>query len=397
MKIANICAEDKYQKVKKYYFDRDAQVQELQNTIANQRLSASRTSLDDSEYMARFNRLDGLISQLAFSIRKSWTSVPEWLQPAINKDAISTGKQEMTAVGRAFISWWLYSEVFERIFHPDLEINLSLALKGILTNLRRFAPPCNSEVEEQNLSSKLVSWRMTTIEGIQDQLRAPASQQHRADLLQHLNAQLIGDISAYLTDPAPQDLAGGVYMIVELAANIISHLPLESREVTIEYYPPMCPILENVMKIEQGIPQLSSPILGNGSDDNDNDSTKETAASTETTKEDDQAPPQPPHKEDIAPKGRRGMLANLMGAASGKQPAAGQTASQQPNTGVQTAAGKAGPPGTMAAAGVAGKSNGRDASGQGSKEERVRLSVGLGVGIRNRSVLVKAPVYTTIV
>jgi hypothetical protein len=372
-------------------------VHELQNTLANQRLSASRTSLDDSEYTARFSRLDGLISQLAFSIRKSWTSIPEWLHRAINKDAMSTGKQEMTAVGRAFISWWLYSEVFERIFHPDLEINLSLALKGILTNLRRFAPPCNSEAEEQNLASKLVSWRMTTVEGIQDQLRSPNSQQHRAELLQHLNAKLVGDISTYLTDPAPPDLAGGVYMIVELAANIISHLPLESREVMIEYYPPMCPVLPDLMKLEQGIPQLTAPIVGNASDD-DGDSAKDTlGGASDASKEDEQAPPPPPHKEDVAPKGRRGMLANLMGAASGKPaPPSGPQSSQQPPTGPQSGAGKPGSAGSAIAPGGVGKSNGRETPGQQSgKEERVRLSVGLGVGIRGRSVLVRAPVYTT--
>jgi hypothetical protein len=313
---------------------------------------------------------------------------------------MSTGKQEMTAVGRAFISWWLYSEVFERIFHPDLDITLSLQLKSILTNLRRFAPPCNSEAEEQNLASKLVSWRMTTVEGIQDQLRSPQSQENRAQLLQHLNAQLIGDISAYLTDPAPPDLAGGVYMIVELAANIISHLPLESREVMIEYYPPLCPVLPDVMKIEQGIPQLTNPILGIASDDNDNDSTKDTlGGASDASKEDEQAPPPPPHKEDIAPKGRRGMLANLMGGASSKQPpSGGPPPAQQPSAGPQSGTGKPGSAGSAIApgGGGAGKLNGRDTPGpQSGKEERVRLSVGLGVGIRNRSVLVKAPVYTT--
>ena len=37
----------------------------LQNSLAHQRLSQSRTSLDDSEYSTRFNRLDGLVAQLA--------------------------------------------------------------------------------------------------------------------------------------------------------------------------------------------------------------------------------------------------------------------------------------------------------------------------------------------
>ncbi|KAL8871395.1 MAG: hypothetical protein Q9174_002762, partial [Haloplaca sp. 1 TL-2023] len=40
--------QDKYRKVKKYYFDKEAQVQTLQNTLAHQRLAQSRTSLDDN-------------------------------------------------------------------------------------------------------------------------------------------------------------------------------------------------------------------------------------------------------------------------------------------------------------------------------------------------------------
>ncbi|KAF2673566.1 hypothetical protein BT63DRAFT_410556 [Microthyrium microscopicum] len=371
---------EKYQKVKKYYFEKESQVHQLQNTLANQRLSASKTSLDDSEYSARFSRLDGLISQLSFSIRKSWTSIPEWLHRAVNKDAITTGKQEMTAVGRAFISCWLYREVFERIFHPDLDPELSFQLKTILTNLRHFAPPCNSGEEEEALASKLASWRMSTLEGLADALRAPAAQQHRQDLLQHLNGKLIADISDFLIDPAPPDLAGGVYMIVELAANICAHLHGESREVAIEYYPPLCPISPEIMKLEQGIPQLISPIAGGatgpGAIDDDNDSAKDAPGP------DDLEQPMPPPKDE--PKGRRGMLANLMGTNTAKPP--GQPPIQQTQK-----------PGS---AGSAGKQNGAAAGGRetpSNREERVRLAVGLGVVIRNRSVLVRAPVYTTLV
>jgi hypothetical protein len=60
----------KYKKVKGLYFEKQAQVEQLQNTLANQRLSQSRTSLDDSEYLTRFQRLDGAIKEVAFSIRK---------------------------------------------------------------------------------------------------------------------------------------------------------------------------------------------------------------------------------------------------------------------------------------------------------------------------------------
>ena len=74
--ILNTLPEDKYRKVKKYYFDKDAQVQQLQNTLAHQRLSQSRTSLDDNEYSNRFQRLDGAINNLAFNIRRDWRSIP---------------------------------------------------------------------------------------------------------------------------------------------------------------------------------------------------------------------------------------------------------------------------------------------------------------------------------
>ena len=86
-------------KVKRYFFERDAQVQQLQNTVAHQRMATSRTVLDDDEYATRFNRLDGAIKDLSFNIRKDWRNIPPWLQPVVNEDAHNVGTKEMTAVG----------------------------------------------------------------------------------------------------------------------------------------------------------------------------------------------------------------------------------------------------------------------------------------------------------
>ena len=73
----------KYKNVKRLYFDGktqvdqlNGQVEQLQNAVANQRMSQSRTSLDDNEYTTRFNRLNGAIMNLSFNIRKDWRSVP---------------------------------------------------------------------------------------------------------------------------------------------------------------------------------------------------------------------------------------------------------------------------------------------------------------------------------
>ena len=85
--------------MKRYYFDKESQVTQLQNAVAHQRLSQSRTSLDDGEYVSRMTRLDGLIAQLAFGFRKEWKTIPSWMQASVNKEAVITGKQEMTAVG----------------------------------------------------------------------------------------------------------------------------------------------------------------------------------------------------------------------------------------------------------------------------------------------------------
>lgn len=159
-------------------------MRQLQNTLANQRLSLSRTSLDDSEYVARLTRLDGLIGQLAYGFRKDWKTIPVWLQPHVNKDAIVTGKQEMTAVGRAYISRWLADEVFGKHFHPGLDIGLSTELKTVQTNVRKFNPTHQSMEEEEALTAKVISWRLTTMDGLQQTLAGPKASIRQQHLVQ---------------------------------------------------------------------------------------------------------------------------------------------------------------------------------------------------------------------
>ncbi|KAF2624835.1 hypothetical protein BU25DRAFT_413018 [Macroventuria anomochaeta] len=373
---------EKYQKVKRYFFEQQTQVHQLQNTLANQRLSLSRTSWDDSEYATRFNRLDGLIAQLSFSIRKDWKSIPIWLHPVVNKNAVEIGKQEMTAVGRAFISQWLVENIFEKYFHPDLEPGFSTQLQMIQLNIRKFAPSCHSTEDEDSLAAKVINWRLATLEGLSDLLRAPQAESNRQKLTETLNEKLIASLQMLLNDPAPPDLAGGVPMIVELAVSIAQHLPLESREVHIEYFPPGHGIVSEFMKIESGIPPLTSPIKE--VDEADRVSLKSVASKLDDNasvgdqdiqgQQGSQLP-----KEDK----KRGFFGGLSAskkpttapASLGKRESSlGQGGSQQSLTG---------PPG----------------SSSGQKDEppspRVRLAVGVAVQIRGKSVLIKAPVYST--
>ena len=366
---------EKYQKVKKYYFEKEAQVHSLQNTLAHQRLAASRTSLDDSEYAARFTRLDGLISQLAFSIRKSWKTIPDFLQRGVNKDAILTGKQEMTAVGKAYMSHWLVSNLFDMYFHPSLELGLSRDLKEVWHNVRKYCPPFQSGEEEEALNSKLVNWRMTTVDGLQERLRDPSASQHYTRLVEMLNEKMVGDMSLLLSDPAPPDLAGGVSMIIEFAVAVAQHIPMESRDVAVEYFYPGASIMPDMMKLETGIPALTSPItLSETSPSSTDAADRASLTSTDTRESAD------PRDSTDGPSGAaareekkaRGMFGGLMsGSGSGKM--------QKPPPTSQAQAGKP-------AAAAAGRET-------PSKEEKVRMCVGISVQIRGRSVLTKASVY----
>lgn len=351
--------------MKKYYFEKEDQVKQLQNSLAHQRLSQSRTSLDDSEYTTRFNRLDGLVAQLAFSIRKSWKSIPVWLISSVNKDAVATGKQEMTAAGRAFISCWLVDEVFNKYFHPDLESSLSAQLKQIQTNIRRYAPPAQTSEEEDNLISKVVNWRLATLEGLQEALRSPDCPVNRTKLTDMLKENLISALAVHLNDPPPSDLEGGVHMIIELVVSIAIHLPLESRDVVIEYFMPGYSIMNEQMKLESGIPPLTMSVA----DDAAERASMKSAASdiTDLTESSNAHDP---------PKQKRSMLSAITGQGKDK------SAAQPKRTG----------------AGGSSSSLNRPESSQGFKDEappRVRMAAGIGVQIRGRAVLVKAPVFSS--
>ncbi|ODH49936.1 hypothetical protein GX48_03882 [Paracoccidioides brasiliensis] len=249
----------KYLKVKKYYFEKDAQVQLLQNTVAHQRMSTSRTVLDDSEYTTRFNRLDGAINNLAFNIRKEWRSIPVWLQGVVNEDAAAVGTKEMTAVGRACLSRWLVDEIFDRHFHPGLEPNLSRHLKMIERNVRRGAKVASDEDRENHLA-KLSAWRRTTLDGLGEILQNRAAEDNRLHTTKNLVEKLTACLEMHLRMPPPAGLENSVSMIVELAIGICANIPFESREIAIEYFLPGSPISNVYMKLETPLLPLTTPL-----------------------------------------------------------------------------------------------------------------------------------------
>ncbi|MCJ1476187.1 hypothetical protein MMC13_004852 [Lambiella insularis] len=358
---------DKYRKVKKYYFDKDAQVQQLQNTLAHQRLSQSRTSLDDNEYMTRFNRLDGAINNLAFNIRKDWRVVPPWLAGCVNREATATGKQEMTAVGRACISRWIVEELLDRYFHPALEPNLSCQLKIIEKNLRRFAPPTPTEEEREALLAKISNWRLATVDGLADMLGSPEAGEYRAHLTELLVKMLVQDLMDNLKEPAPLGLEAGVIGIVELAVGIAANVPLESRDVFINYVMPGTLVHDAYMTREGVLPALTNP--GDGiSDTNSIASTDDKEETDRESLKDMSLQQQQAQQHQQQQKKKPGMLSGLMG----KKP-------------VSTAA----TPGSSRS----GASSAAEGAPQPPKEERVRFAAFMSVEVRGKNMLVKAPVF----
>jgi hypothetical protein len=359
----------KYKKVKGLYFDKTAQVEQLQNTLANQRLSQSRTSLDDSEYMTRFQRLDGATTNLSFNIRKDWRSIPTWLAPYVNQDALKVGKQEMTAVGRACITKFLVDEVFNRTFHPCLEGELSTSLKNIEQNIRRFSPVLNNQEESDALTAKVIQWRLATLDGLRDVLSTPESEQYRKQFSQMATTNLTASLINFLQEPVPAGIEDSAHMIVELAVSIASNIPLESRDISIIYPMPGDLLQPVFMKVEQGVPLLENPLVDTSSEVD--------ASSTGSGEKDDSS------KEADKPEGKlrkekgkgTGMLQAMMGGNSqGAGPKQKQGVSMQGNT-----------------------ESTSDTKGKISSEDgpqKVRFAGFVGVEVRGRQMLGKAPVWT---
>ena len=368
--------EEKYRKVKKYYFDKDSQLQQLQNILAHQRLSQSRTSLDDNEYTNRFQRLDGAINNLAFNLRREWRQVPPWLAPFVNRDACTNPTKEMTAVGRAAISRWLVDELLERYFHPGLEPGLSAQLKIVEKNLRRLAPPTPSDEEKELLMARISSWRLCTLDGLQEVLSSPQATEYRTHLTETLIEKLVASLGMMLKEPAPPGVDGGVTMIVELAVGIAANLPVESRDVYVDYITPGQLVNEAYMKIESGLPPLINPgegppegeppgLTSKSLDDAGSIDSREAENNGNSVGEEKGESPQ---QQPIGGK-KKGMFGSFIG---------GSNANKKSNSSAAVP-----PGGQQIPVATAGE----------RKEDRVRFSAFMAVHVRGRNVLAKAPVY----
>ncbi|KAF7513949.1 hypothetical protein GJ744_006563 [Endocarpon pusillum] len=400
----------KYSKVKKYYFEKDAQVTALQNTVANQRLSMSRTTLDDHEYTTRFNRLDGAINNLSFNIRKDWKGVPQWLAQMINKDAHNIGTKEMTAVGRACITKWVVDEILDRYFHPRLEPRLSTELKMIEKNIRRVGQNQGlGEEQREDLIVKLISWRLTTLEGLADSMVGEQGHEYKQQLTTMLMEKLTASLQMNLNDPPPPGLESGVGMIIELAIGLAASLPQESRDVCVEYYMPYSLVNETYMKMESGIPPLtmpggnvdylSAPEQQQGDQGSTHSGDDNSPGENEGDRENSGGSGLPNRADSLPVQGGNGQQQQIKKDDTRKKSIFGAlVSSKKPSQAENSNGGSAGVTNPRTGSGTNVSAKERESMEKAERERRIRFAAFVGVDVRGKgkegsNVLVKAPCY----
>ncbi|PWW71920.1 hypothetical protein C7212DRAFT_360272 [Tuber magnatum] len=408
----------KYRKVKNLYFDSKSEIERLQNTLAHQRISQSRTSLDDNEYANRFDRLDGAIKNVAFEIRQSWKAIPPWLGGVINSGAEVKGGREMTVVGRACISRWVVDEILERYFHPALDVNLSAHLKTIEHGIRKNAPPPQSLEDDDALSAKVCNWRLTTLDGLRDSIHGPHAMEYRHHLSEHLVKQLVDSLQTHLHDPSPTGLLGGIQMIVDIAVGLGANLPLESRDVRVWYPLPGERFDSKFMRGEIGLPPLVTPTRGpEGEGEKLQLDTNQPSHPMESSETSPLPPPAPAKDDKPLPAGKAGIgalpppsgaLQNKEGAGkklagftrvkkvlqgSAHQPTGPNLSS--PSTGQQGQQGQQQNGSSGSQASLAQQQQPQPAQDPTAPKDgdRVRLAGFMACEVRGKLILVKAPVW----
>jgi len=117
----------------------------------------------------------------------------------------------------------------------------------------------SSEEDRENHLERLSLWRRTTLDGLVETLQSRMAEDNRGQLTKNLVEKLTASLEMNLKAPSPPGLQNGVSMIIELAIGIVANIPLESRDVCVEYFHPGAPISDAHMKIEMTLPPLANP------------------------------------------------------------------------------------------------------------------------------------------
>lgn len=274
----------------------------------------------------------------------------------------------MTAVGRACITKFLVDEIFNRTFHPGLDDGFSSSLKSIEQNIRRFSPALNNQEESDALTAKVVQWRLATLEGLKDVLQSPESEEYRREFSQFATSKLSATLINYLQEPVPAGIQESAHMIIELAVSIAANLPLESRDISIVYPMPGDMLQPFIMKTEAGIPPLENPGVDTSSEVDA--SSTGSGDKEDSIKDVDKAESGKLRKEKTKSTMLQAMMGGNSGGASNKKPSISSQGGQD------------------------GSSEGKLKASTEDGAQKVRFAGFVGVEVRGRQMLSKAPVWT---
>lgn len=170
----------------------------------------------------------------------------------ISPDALhtATASKEMIAAGRAFITRWLYDEIFHQHLHPALAPAASIALKTCQRSL-------NPTSDNASALSRATTWRLATVDGLSAALNptAPVATENTSIFCTAHTQALTRALHQHLVDPLPVDVRtdASIAAIVTAAVGILAHIPLESRDVHLEYYLPETTFDAELMKAETAV------------------------------------------------------------------------------------------------------------------------------------------------
>ncbi|GAP93384.2 putative nb-arc and ankyrin domain protein [Rosellinia necatrix] len=250
----------KYKKAKKLYFKNKDLIEKLaehvgklQNLVSNENIWKSCVAPNDNEQYSRFDLLDIAITNLAFNIRRSWRSVPTWIEGYITDDAMKTGKREMVAVGRAIITQWVVTEIFDKYYHPGLEGGMNHSLKVVEKSIRRSSHRIESNTQ---LDATVQTWRGATWAMIQHMLNSNQSQEKLIRLKETTTENLLASISQQLTSLQSPGIVENTSAIANYAIDIASDIATDTRDVVITLPQSGDLLRPDVMELQRGFPPL---------------------------------------------------------------------------------------------------------------------------------------------
>lgn len=231
--------------------------------------------------------------------------------------------------------------------------------------------------------ARISNWRLATLDGLQEMLSSSQAAEFRSQLTDQLVEKLTASLSMLLKDPVPPGLEGGVAMIVELAVGIAANLPVESRDVFVDYVTPGTLVNDAYMKVESGLPPLTNP--GEGL----LEGARTGGAAEKTSDDSNTADPKDnnPGEDGAASTGGSSAAGSVVGGTSSGV-STKETKKKSMFGGFMSGGKK-----TVGSAPPSGAHQQQPHPPQPPKEDRVRFAAFMAVEVRGRSVLVKAPVF----